>query len=489
MKSCDGILRYNVEGPRKSSFKIIKSEEGKQFECIKCQKVFSEKRAFHVHNRVHREKKFRCDQCGKLFAIKSNLEGHAKRCKREFIQRNKIKVENEKEQKEKKCGKCGRMFALRSSVDRHISKCDGVLRIPNYNVLDTDQGRRFQCKNCPEIFSDTETFHSHFRKHREKKLKCDKCSKMFLHKSRLDQHVKNCDGVLRTRTVSEKLVNYKILDTAEGKRFQCNICQEIILKRSRFYMHYLKRHREKEFQCEKCFKSFPVQSLLNIHVKKCDGTSKLTDIKPTYKVVIDWNGSKKYQCEFCGKEFGDLDNFHQHFCQYQKTMQNKNKDVVYKEIQGKDEKKTYQCLKCVEVFESNGLILQHFYVVHREKKHKCDKCNKSFPFLFKLKKHLKICTKPKVVEREKTENESNEDQIITEESLPTEMQNTPSENVDINPDQNEVDSEFKAEYIPECVKTDDTEEGQNEVDPLSVDANNYEDKSSDQGLDTFITDH
>ena len=69
------------------------------------------------------------------------------------------------------------------------------------------------------------------------------------------------------------------------------------------------------------------------------------------------------------------------------------------------------------------------------------------------------------------------------------LQNAHSENVDINPDQNEVDSDFKAEYVPEFVKTDDIEEYQNEVDPLSVEGNNCEDKSSDQGLDTFITDH
>ena len=31
----------------------------------------------------------------------------------------------------------------------------------------------------------------------------------------------------------------------------------------------------------------------------------------------------------------------------------------------------------------------------REKKHRCDKCNRSFPFHFKLKKHLKVCTGPK----------------------------------------------------------------------------------------------
>ena len=196
-------------------------------------------------------------------------------------------------------------------------------------------------------------------------------------------------------------------------------------------------------------------------MKKCDGTAKLTDVKPTYKVVIDWNGSKKYQCEFCGKEFGDLDNFHQHFWQYQRTMQIKNKDVVYKEINDKDGRKAYQCLKCVGVFESNAKIMKHFYQVHRERKHKCDKCNKSYSFLFILKKHLKSCTRSKTVE---CENKSKEGQI-TGKSLSSEAQNVHTENVDI---------------ISESVKS---EFAKQEQDPLEIDPNEFTENSDSLTLE------
>ena len=48
-------------------------------------------------------------------------------------------------------------------------------------------------------------------------------------------------------------------------------------------------------------------------MKKCFGSVKTRNAKPTYKIFIDWDAKKKYLCDLCDKHYENLENFHQHF--------------------------------------------------------------------------------------------------------------------------------------------------------------------------------
>ena len=78
VKECDEVLRKRKEG----NYNMIIGKEGKQFQCKKCEDLFSSKISFHNHfGRKHREKKFKCEKCSKLFVYKTAFESYCKICK------------------------------------------------------------------------------------------------------------------------------------------------------------------------------------------------------------------------------------------------------------------------------------------------------------------------------------------------------------------------------------------------------------------------
>ena len=71
------------------------------------------------------------------------------------------------------------------------------------------------------------------------------------------------------------------------------------------------------------------------------------------------------------------------------------KDIEYKIITNENLGKVYQCKKCQKNFSDTGLVLQHIYHIHKERKYKCETCEKLFFFKSRLQDHLKICNDKK----------------------------------------------------------------------------------------------
>ena len=529
-KNCNGILRTKRGiRSRNTNYKVIEINEEKRVQCIKCQETFSDKDNFYTHFRIHMEKKFKCDKCSQMFVYNSILQAHLKKCNGQRRRQSKIKDveykittdDNGKKkfhcnkcaksfarvakiiqhiyivhrEKKFKCEKCTKMFALKSIMKKHVQMCDGTLRERtkngvgnrniNYKLLEINRQIQFQCIKCQEIFSDRTSFHVHFRTHLEKKFKCEKCTKMFIFKSNLQIHLKSCDGIFRENAKKgPRIMNYNILKSDEGKTFQCNNCQKIFSRLGTFHSHYNMNHREKTFECEKCNETFAYQSFLNNHINKCDGSLKTREVKPTYKVFIDWDAKKKYQCSQCVEIFSNFDDFHNHFFKVHnlQSVSNKNriKDVEYKKIQIKDGKDEFQCMKCEKIYSNMQYIHQHIYQVHREKKHKCESCGKSFSFLFKLKIHLENCSGSK---QEGAKFESKCDETNSSNAI---IENVPKQFIEeqigyvglyeeVDQAESKVNLDVKPEFAPEYFKTNDIKP---DFDPLQItqtDSNNTDD--------------
>ena len=479
LKSCSEA--FDKVPNKKVKYKIINCDGTRKIECMKCEEIFSEKTTFLTHFKMHKkkqlkniaykeiadangDKKFPCCKCEKVFEKRSGIIQHINLVHKE---------------KNYKCEKCTKRFASNKNLKYHMIKCDCILRSTkamksreiNYKIIELDLERKFQCIKCQEMFNNRVSFQKHYRIHLEKKFKCDNCSKMFVYKSFQETHTKFCGG--------PKSTNYNILESGQEKRFQCINCQKIFSKLGSFHSHYNMHHREKAFQCEKCHETFAFRSYLNNHIQKCDGSIKTKEVKPTYRVFVDWDAQKKYQCDLCDETFTDLDTFHQHFFEihYTSSSKNKLKDVKYKEMFDNDGKKKYQCLQCEKTYSASSLVLQHIYQIHREKKHKCEICNKSFTFLSKLKIHLGNCSGSN---NKEPEDKSKEEHFIAS-KVEVENANSRKENDSTEKNlgdetfnvENKDQQDFKTEFIPEHLKPDDNEQDLDENDPLQIGADDF----------------
>ena len=382
---------------REKKYKAINDIDGnKKFQCLDCGiECFSIKSILKHIYCVHREKKHKCDKCDKSFIYPSKLKIHLKSCSglkepKKTLKNDTYKVEVDNEgkkvfhclkcekvfdemvnvskhiykihrEKKFKCDKCSKMFAFKSKLKIHVKKCDEILRIQKvngiftkgkikdveYREIHSENGKKvFQCNKCEKIFGKIGNVVQHiYLLHKEKKHKCDKCNKMFAFKSNLRKHVQKCDGILRVRKAYSKEANYKMIVSKEGNIFQCKKCEEIFSERMKFHVHF-RIHLEKEFKCDKCSGLFLYKSLLEKHIKICDGIFRVRS--------------------------------------------GKNSRTGKYEIIENDEGKQFQCINCKEMFENRNDLYVH-YRIHMEKKFKCEKCSRMFIYKSFQENHSKMC--------------------------------------------------------------------------------------------------
>ena len=185
----------------------------------------------------------------------------------------------------------------------------------------------------------------HYHVHREMKFKCEKCNKLFPFKSPLDKHMGKCDGILKEKRQEKQVlknIEYKIIaDENSQKILQCMRCDKKFNTVHGFYQHFRQVHREKNFQCAQCTSLFSSKYFLKQHLNVCDEIEKeFRKMKP------------------------------------KETL----KGIEYKIIRDENSSNSYQCKKCEKNFSNVGLVHQHIYQVHKEKKHKCKNCERLFPF-------------------------------------------------------------------------------------------------------------
>ena len=124
-------------------------------------------------------------------------------------------------------------FFFKSKLDQHSGKCNGILKSETYKVKDieykeisNDVGKKqFQCCKCEKVFEKSIlALHHIYKVHREKKVKCDKCNKMFAYKSDMEKHVPICNGVLRTKMGTGHIMNHFVINLGGIKKFKCTKC-------------------------------------------------------------------------------------------------------------------------------------------------------------------------------------------------------------------------------------------------------------------------
>ncbi|XP_028143552.1 zinc finger protein 391 [Diabrotica virgifera virgifera] len=226
--------------------------------CETCNKSFSDRRSFTVHNRQHDKSK--CDICDRVIRV-DNMRKHVL-----MMHTAEPSV----------CPICGATFKNSEGVRCHIF---------HYHK---HTAQRYVCDECGKTFRKKYNFSLHKKKVHMclKSFKCSTCGKAFFTKASLSAHVRMthekqrphvCEYCGTGFSSKHVLKTHKRQHTNE-KPFVCEHCSEGFRQRVSLRSHLKSKHgieEVKEFFCETCEKGFATNWALNIHqrlheTKKCE---------------------------------------------------------------------------------------------------------------------------------------------------------------------------------------------------------------------------
>lgn len=174
----------------KSHFRTHHGQKKTSYDCVHCDKSFAKPQSLagHIKSAHGSEKKKKlwsmCETCGlKLTANHQCCDPEAKtKCQlcNKDISAKSVKAHRQyhkrKETEAHLCHYCNKSFTTETSLKRH--------------VLIHNNSKPFQCSVCEKTFRQKGSLVSHSRVHSGLRVSCVVCSKKFITKSLLNQHIK-----------------------------------------------------------------------------------------------------------------------------------------------------------------------------------------------------------------------------------------------------------------------------------------------------------
>ncbi|XP_023342653.1 zinc finger protein 271 [Eurytemora carolleeae] len=213
----------------------------------------------------------------------------------------------------------------------------------------------FQCNQCEEVFSENSILKHHMKTKHPPNHECSTCNLVFKRKHSLIKHKKSFHDGLFT---------------------PCDICDKLVKD-----LGYHKRsvHKKILFNCESCGKSYTSKSALDYHKQRVHSTDS-TDV-----------------CQYCAAELSvksmKLHIKLKHSGQVERTIpcQHNNCSKLFRTNQQATVhyKTTHlnmkeMCCYCNKEFKN---LVSHISQIHKQSKHTCDQCGKSFSKNHDMKLH------------------------------------------------------------------------------------------------------
>ncbi|XP_052255399.1 uncharacterized protein LOC127861072 isoform X2 [Dreissena polymorpha] len=260
----------------------------KSYVCDTCGKNFSWRNSLYLHRLTHKERPYKCGQCERSFYLKSDLTRH------EFTH---TRVGQHM------CHICGTSFARLKKWRDHMAWHE------NLNVIkqkpEDGPGTSSDLRTCEVAAKEVSIAE-------EKNCVCDICNLAFNTKRRLTNHYKSHFPVNRP--------------------YVCDTCGKAFKRISSINEHK-KRHREAQYKCAHCTKSFHLKSDLARH-------------------EFIHTRVSQHQCELCQKSFCRIDHLREHVKKhhsspFSETTKNQPARRKKKEVTGVSRRETSEATSMI----------------------------------------------------------------------------------------------------------------------------------------------
>lgn len=227
----------------------------------------------------------------------------------------------------------------------------------------SSENKRFQCGICSKLFLRRTGLTQHLRQHTER-FKCEICSKTFNHLRTLSSHMKmhsgktefKCEVCGKCLFYKCTLIQHMLLHSGE-KNFHCEICGKSFLRRTDLICHMRRHTGEKRFQCKICGNTFMDSKKLSAHVHRHSGKLFCCDICQRKFLYKDYlrnhkrriHSTEMLTCQVCGKRMRSLKS-HMQWHKIQERLSSSHKYLP--------------CPLCNMYFAWPGLVEQHLQVAH-----------------------------------------------------------------------------------------------------------------------------
>ncbi|TRY56756.1 hypothetical protein DNTS_018899 [Danionella cerebrum] len=193
------------------------------------------------------------------------------------------------------------------------------------------------------------------------------------------------------------------------RKFKCNICTRAFTTSTKLNVHFMGHMGMRPHKCSYCSKAFSDPSNLRKHLRihtgqknfRCSVCGKsFTQKAHVESHMVIHTGAKNIKCDHCDKMFVRKQDLKQHMFSHSLNRQ-------------------ITCPKCDKQFLKTDHLKKHLNSHDGKRDFICEKCNKGFLTKYHLTRHLKICKGPKsgrgAAQGEEGEDEEDEEEEEEEE--------------------------------------------------------------------------
>ena len=222
--------------------------DDRPYECDFCRKKYKDRGALSKHMLKHQEKHVSCDICKREFLnstqVKRHMRFHMSWPGDTFIKQKlgKTNTTNGNDAVGSPEKDAGETNPKKNSPDEGSSKIGKELR-------------SYQCKYCHQSFRHYSNMNAHTNKvHKEKKVKCEECDKMFTYQYELRVHM---------------FIHQNETGEEPKSKYQCVACGKFFQRATTLKNHERTTHLGiKRFKCEVCGKEFGTKFNMKVHLDK-----------------------------------------------------------------------------------------------------------------------------------------------------------------------------------------------------------------------------